>query len=492
MNLIAEINSIREWNGRKFNKELSYFEYENNELLLEAIRSGLPDHYDFEIIKTLKKIKELKLQVNNDEEFTVYLQMPEGLLLFSESISLILQHFGESRVIILGDITYGGCCIEDQLISIVEKVNSKSVNSSLLVHYAHSCLIPFDELLSNSDTETINVLYIFVEINLSAEHFINTVKNNFNKSDRVALLSTIQYHNTIVGSLETLNKYFTTPVEVPVCNPLAWGETLGCTSPVIQEETEICIFISDGRFHLESAMMQNPSKKFFLYDPFSKKITKEKYNYDLLHEMRKSAIINSYKKMFGNRKDDIIKNHIIVGIFFSTLGRQGSFKIVERLEKLVEIYNENNTGGPYIYISLIFASDLSSDYINKNIMDGIDYSIQLGCPRLSTDWGALYKKPLLNSYEGFILFVNLSKNNLSFFSNLEKRIEDTSEYSYRSVYPMNYWASNGDPWCNYYLNESRNGSFSACREHVNKIKLKIRQRKLKYIAGQRTELRYEN
>ncbi|KAK6588140.1 diphthamide synthesis [Cryptosporidium xiaoi] len=492
MSSVSRVDSVSERSRQKFSERPSYFGYEDNNLLFEAIKSGLPEHYDFEIIKTIKKIRELKLQLNNGEDFTVYLQMPEGLLVFSEVISLILQHFGESKVIILGDVTYGGCCIEDQLVSMVEKANSKHANSSLLVHYAHSCLIPFDELLSNDDSETINVLYIFVEINLSVEHFINTIKSNFDRNDKIALLSTIQYHSTIVGSLEALNEYFYKPVEVPVCDPLAWGETLGCTSPAIQEDTEICIFISDGRFHLESAMIQNPSKKFFLYDPFSKKITREGYNYDLLHDMRKSAIISSYKKMSGNMKDKIIKNHVIVGIFFSTLGRQGSFMIVERLERLIKIYNDNRTEGPYIYVSLIFASDLSLDYINNNIMDGIDYSIQLGCPRLSTDWGTHYKKPLLNSYEGFILFFNLSKNNISFFSSLENRIDNNSEYSYRNVYPMNYWASDGDPWCNYYLSESRNGSFRASKEQIDKLKLRNIQKRFKKLALQRTELKYED
>ena len=48
--------------------------------------------------------------------------------------------------------------------------------------------------------------------------------------------------------------------------PRVPGEVLGCTSPKISEE--VCIFIADGRFHIESAMIQNPQTTFYRYDPF--------------------------------------------------------------------------------------------------------------------------------------------------------------------------------------------------------------------------------
>ncbi|KAF7455706.1 diphthamide synthesis protein, partial [Cryptosporidium felis] len=141
---------------------------------------------------------------------------------------------------------------------VIEDSHSNSVNSSLLVHYAHSCLIPFDELASFGETNISNVLYVFVEINLLKEHFIETIKQNFEPEDKIALLCTIQYHNTIIGCLKSLNEYFTSSVNIPVCDPLACGETLGCTSAIIDDGIEKCIFLSDGRFHLESAMIQNP------------------------------------------------------------------------------------------------------------------------------------------------------------------------------------------------------------------------------------------
>ena len=45
--------------------------------------------------------------------------------------------------------------------------------------------------------------------------------------------------------------------------PLSPGEILGCTSPVIDTSTDAIIYLGDGRFHLESIMIHNPSVKAF-------------------------------------------------------------------------------------------------------------------------------------------------------------------------------------------------------------------------------------
>ncbi|KAJ1613080.1 OVCA1/DPH2 protein-like and AE group [Cryptosporidium canis] len=461
------------------------------ELLKEAIRVGLPHHYDFEIIKTIKRINELRSISGENEDFTVYLQMPEGLLIFSQSISLIIQYFSGASVVILGDITYGGCCIEDNLMKAVESSHSKSINSSLLVHYAHSCLIPFEELSSSIEADATNILYVFVEINLLTDHFIQTIRSNFRPEDKIALLSTIQYHSTIVASLHSLNKYFVSPVKVPVCDPLAWGETLGCTSAVIDDEVEVCIFLSDGRFHLESAMIQNPNKTFYLYEPFLKKITLETYNHKLLHEMRRRSIVRSFRTHVSG-KGEIIVGVIIVGIFFSTLGRQGSFAILERLERLIEVCNSKTHYKVKLFSCSIFASDLSVECINNSILNGVDYSIQLACPRLSTDWGIYYSKPILNSYEAFVLLGNLSNNYQHFFCDMENNLDTSySEYPYLQIYPMNYWASNGSLWCNYYSGESRNGSFGASKEQIDEIRRKIKHNKFRGLIRRKVKLSYE-
>lgn len=57
----------------------------------------------------------------------------------------------------------------------------------LLVHYGHSCLVPIQ------DTEGIAMLYVFVNIDINLSHFIDAIKMNFKKEDKLALVSTIQF-----------------------------------------------------------------------------------------------------------------------------------------------------------------------------------------------------------------------------------------------------------------------------------------------------------
>ena len=63
------------------------------------------------------------------------------------------------------------------------------------------------------------------------------------------------------------------------------GETLGCTSPILVDY-DCIVFVADGRFHLEAAMIQNPDLPAYRYDPYSKIITSEGYDTEKLKQIR--------------------------------------------------------------------------------------------------------------------------------------------------------------------------------------------------------------
>lgn len=91
--------------------------------------SNLPKAYSFEIPKTVQRITSLGVK-------HVALQMPEGLLLYATVISDVLKRLAPvlEQVSILGDVTYGACCIDD--------LGAQALGAQLLVHYGHSCLVP--------------------------------------------------------------------------------------------------------------------------------------------------------------------------------------------------------------------------------------------------------------------------------------------------------------------------------------------------------------
>ncbi|XP_017771176.1 PREDICTED: diphthamide biosynthesis protein 1 [Nicrophorus vespilloides] len=319
---------------------------------LQRAIEDLPSNYNFEIYKTLWRIEELKATM-------VALQMPEGLLLYSTTIADIILEFTGAECLIMGDVTYGACCIDD--------ITAKALGVQLLIHYGHSCLVPMDPKAG------LKVLYVFVDIKIDPLHLIETIKLNFDAKTRLGLVSTIQFISTLQAVSKELDAagYHT---KIPQFKPLSPGEILGCTAPVMTCVDAI-IYLGDGRFHLEAAMIANPRLQAYRYDPYDKKFTKEYYEHEEMQRNRLKSIESA-----KNAKD--------FGVVMGTLGRQGSVKVVENLQKKLKEHNKTTT---VILLSEIFPDKLK--------LFQLDAYVQIACPRLSIDWGNAFDKALLTPYE---------------------------------------------------------------------------------------------
>ncbi|BAM40093.1 Diphthamide synthesis protein [Theileria orientalis strain Shintoku] len=379
------------------------------EYLDKLVLKSLPVNYNFELRKCVYRIRK-------DNYCCVALQMPEGLLAWAPEISEILQFFCPTlkEVIIMADVTYGACCIDDY--------TAKNLGCDLLIHYGHSCLVPVTEV-------GVNCLYIFVEITFSSQKLSNAIESSFKPDEHIIMMGTIQYSNVIREAVNIINKggYFKYLIDVPQVSPLLPGEVLGCTSPIIDqnnlkvnenhkaessvhdraEVSHIIIFVADGRFHLESTLIQNPGIKLYRFDPFNKIFSEEAYDLDTLHSVRKKAILKATEARS-------------VCIILSTLGRQGNVNI---LNNICSLLSERNIK----HVKLL----LSEITIDKILNLNVDCSIQIGCPRLSIDWGDSFPKPLLNPYEAYVAFKSID---------------------YRQVYPMDYYSKSGGEWSNYTTN----------------------------------------
>ncbi|KAJ2504834.1 Diphthamide biosynthesis protein 1, partial [Coemansia sp. RSA 2052] len=139
-------------------------------LLNQAI-SLLPNNYNFEIHKTIWQIRRLAAK-------RVAVQFPEGLMIFACTIADILETFGGVEVVIMGDVTYGACCVDD--------FTAVALGCDFMVHYGHSCLVPVN-------VTTIKTMYVFVDIGIDTEHFVRTVEKNFEAGTRIALVGVIQF-----------------------------------------------------------------------------------------------------------------------------------------------------------------------------------------------------------------------------------------------------------------------------------------------------------
>ena len=157
--------------------------------------------------------------------------------MFATIISDILTQFCTgTETLILGDVVYGACCVDDY--------TARALGCDLLVHYAHSCLIPVS-------VEKIATLYIFVHISIDTTHLIKTLARNISPGRTIAMVGTIQFNNTL-NTIRPALEAEGLKVVVPQIAPLSKGEILGCTAPKLSPDTnvDILLYLGDGRFHL--------------------------------------------------------------------------------------------------------------------------------------------------------------------------------------------------------------------------------------------------
>ena len=80
------------------------------------------------------------------------------------SAALILTHCrfaGVQQIFIMGDVTFGACCVDD--------FSAAALGADFLVHYGHSCLVPVD-------ITSLSCMYVFVDIKMDTQHLVASVR----------------------------------------------------------------------------------------------------------------------------------------------------------------------------------------------------------------------------------------------------------------------------------------------------------------------------
>ncbi|KAF2309348.1 hypothetical protein GH714_001694 [Hevea brasiliensis] len=154
-------------------------------LISQCRISLLPSNYNLEVHKCVWRIRSTRAK-------RLALQLPEGLLLYSLILSDIFTAFaGVTHYFVLGDVTYGACCVDD--------LSALALGADLLIHYGHSCLVPID-------ATKVPCLYVFVDIKIDVERLISTIKLNLNDKKSIVLAGTIQFASAIREAKPELEK----------------------------------------------------------------------------------------------------------------------------------------------------------------------------------------------------------------------------------------------------------------------------------------------
>lgn len=240
-------------------------------------------------------------------------------------------------------------------------------------------------------------------------------------------------------------------ITIPQVKPLSAGEILGCTSPKLDlnetNEVDGIIYVGDGRFHLESIMISNPSIPAFRYDPYEKRFVREMYDHTLMRSNRKQAVEEAKQTLATvlapKEQDESTTSQTKGwGLILGTLGRQGSTRVLAHLRSMMA-----SNMMPSIPILL---SEMSPQKIALFGPDLVTF-VQTSCPRLSIDWGDAFPKPLLSPYEAAVALgkakgwhvpskdVSQTRSHM----NQGKLAQNTEE----GDYPMDFYADGSlGPW----------------------------------------------
>ncbi|KAI0353565.1 Diphthamide synthesis [Trametes cingulata] len=480
-----------------------------NDAQLNAAIKQLPSNYSFEIHKTIHHVRKNQAKM-------VALQMPEGLQMFACTIADIIERFTNALTVIMGDVTYGACCIDDY--------TAVALGCDMLIHYGHSCLVPIDQT-------TIKTLYVFVEISIDSSHLLQTIRLNFpsdrqrfheslldseeqnaqipagqtltrgghlriegpepaeappeeprdshpgpsssSEPTRLALVSTIQFVAALSRLKDDLSTEYSDPndpatpaglitgtegstdeacqdlgkprlwtgeydVTIPRSKPLSPGEILGCTAPQLND-VDALLYLGDGRFHLESIMIANPNVPAFRYDPYSKKLTRERYDHVEMRTVRDEAVQTARRSITQHSSHPESSPNALSqseppmwGVVLGTLGRQGSFK---QLRAITQQLAQAPTPIPYMPILLSELSPAKLALFNPHIAA----FVQTSCPRLSIDWGYAFERPLLSPYETAVAVGKAA-------GWMAEGEGDSRERARKGgVYPMDFYSA-GSPW----------------------------------------------
>ena len=231
------------------------------------------------------------------------------------------------------------------------------------------------------------------------------------------------------------------------------------------------LFLADGRFHLEAAMISNPTLRAIRYDPYSKTLTEERYETVKMKRLRREAIMavrkslgisNTQKRGSNSVRDgDDIANIVLqqqqqhsssqrinrktMGIILGTLGRQGNPAILSRIRALL---HSRGVQTMIVLLSEIFPKKL--EMLSRPTAvggSGVCAWVQIACPRLSIDWGHYFCVPVLSPFELYVVFGEVDIAAL-WMAEEEKPGENDDCMNGR--YPMDFYTNSGGPWTNYY------------------------------------------
>lgn len=188
-------------------------------------------------------------------------------------------------------------------------------------------------------------------------------------------------------------------------------------------------------------MIANPEVPAFRYDPYSKKLTRERYDHVEMRTVRDEAVQTARRSItahVAHSHDASLTSSPpnaeppMWGVILGTLGRQGSFK---QLRAITQQLAGAPTPIPYMPILLSELSPAKLALFDPHLAA----FVQTSCPRLSIDWGYAFQRPLLSPYETAVAVGKA----VGWMAEGEGDRRERAKKG--GVYPMDFYSA-GSPW----------------------------------------------
>jgi len=337
-------------------------EYTEGDLRNTGMQLKHDREWDYELEQIVEAIEERDAK-------KVGLQFPEGLKRRGPAVADDLRELSDDDVTFMlsGQPCYGACDLDTYLMK----------RTDVFVHFGHSPM-------KNTDKVIYVPLFSNVEVTPIMEESLDTLEPPEETED-VGLVTTAQHMNRYEEMSEFLEErgyeVHSRRGDERLTNE---GQVLGCNYASADVPADQVLYVGGGKFHPLGLAMEYPEKHVVIADPVNNVVT--------LADTEKFM-----KQRYGavHRAMDAEK----WGVIFCTKIGQGRWEMAQ------EIIDDNDDA------YLITMDEVTPDRLRNFDMDAF---VNTGCPRITTDDGPQFHKPMLTPGEYRIAVGDEPLDSLSF------------------------------------------------------------------------------